>query len=208
MTGAIPSVLEGISIGNYFLHLTRLPCVESIHCVNDVVVFLNKYQSAAFVENISLKRCHCFRCAYGWNYTGTVVENLGSGTTDWGDASSTGRANGAGRMRTSIYVIYIKKWLEVFPKQNFLFLKTEDYSRNTKGTLYNEVFSFLDLDNISHEALKKLEQSISKERKNTNIHSNVEMFSETRQLLEKFYEPYNTELSALLKDVKYTWNDR
>ena len=41
-----------------------------------------------------------------------------------------------------VYSVFLEEWLKVFEITNFLFLRSEDYSRNIKGTL-QRVFSFL-----------------------------------------------------------------
>lgn len=47
-------------------------------------------------------------------------------------------------MHFNCYAVFIKEWLAVFPWKHFLFMRTEDYSKNLKSSLL-EVFRFLDL---------------------------------------------------------------
>ena len=48
------------------------------------------------------------------------------------------------RLNFACYPVYLREWLRVFPRESFLFLKTEEYAEDMKTTL-NQVFKFLDL---------------------------------------------------------------
>ena len=48
----------------------------------------------------------------------------------------------------SLYVIYIQDWMKVYPSKQMLLIKSEDFDKNTTDVM-NDVFSFLDLGNIS-----------------------------------------------------------
>ena len=43
--------------------------------------------------------------------------------------------------------------------------------------------------------------------KSSEYRKDFVMPKETRDLLNRFFEPYNKMLSRLLKDDRYTWND-
>ena len=42
---------------------------------------------------------------------------------------------------TSFYYVYLLPWLQIFPRKNFLFLRTEDMAKDTIGTL-KHIFEF------------------------------------------------------------------
>ena len=145
-----------------------------------------------------------YRCAYGRNYTGTGVPSLNpEGLCNWGDSDEFGH-NGANRLRVSIYVLFIQKWLEVFSIDQFLFLTTEEYKRNALNMLTERIFPFLEVDPLNILGENMLKRSL-------NIHINVSrknslhMLPETRQVLEKFYRPYNERLANLLQDERFRW---
>ena len=48
------------------------------------------------------------------------------------------------RLRIGMYHIFIEDWWRVYPKDQILILKFEDYKRNSKDSL-NRVFKFLEL---------------------------------------------------------------
>ncbi|PVD34898.1 hypothetical protein C0Q70_06179 [Pomacea canaliculata] len=103
------------------------------------------------------------------------------------------------------YAVFIKEWLAVFPWKHFLFMRTEDYSKNLKSSLL-EVFRFLDLPLPDKRTMKKMvELPIAHHTQEKD--SAGAMLPETRALLRKYVEPCNAELAALLKDEKYLWKD-
>ena len=46
----------------------------------------------------------------------------------------------------SMYDIYIEDWLNVFPREQFLFLRSEDYF-NDRISVIREILQFLDIGN-------------------------------------------------------------
>ncbi len=92
-----------------------------------------------------------------------------------------------------IYYIQILEWLQFWPKQNFQFLKIEDLSREPV-TVMNKITQFLGLDSVSESESRQWFSKI------VNVHGHTEtMLPQTREILEHFYEPYNTLLDNFLK---------
>ena len=81
-----------------------------------------------------------------------------------------------------IYVDQLKNWLDVFPRDQFLILKTEDMNADLTKTL-NKVFQFL---NISKFQVKDI--------KRTNVGKYEKMDQSTRKILIKFYKQHNQQL--------------
>ena len=48
------------------------------------------------------------------------------------------------RILNSMYYLFIKEWLDVFPREQFIFIKMEDYVKYKEETL-NRIFKFLGL---------------------------------------------------------------
>ena len=144
-----------------------------------------------------------YRCAYGRNYTGTGVPSLNpEGLCNWGDSDEFGH-NGANRLRVSIYVLFIQKWLEVFPMDHFLFLTTEEYKKNPMTLLKQKIYPFLEVAPLSNKSEMALKSSL-KFRKNVSKQT-IKMLPETKELLENFYRPYNERLAKLLQEDKFMW---
>lgn len=51
-----------------------------------------------------------------------------------------------------LYVIYLQDWLDVFPKEQFLFIKSEDYFKDRYTTI-RDIQSFLNIG--KHKCLYK-----------------------------------------------------
>jgi hypothetical protein len=96
--------------------------------------------------------------------------------------------------KRGIYISYLKKWFELFPKENILVIKSEDFFSNPNNT-YQLVLDFLNLPQYSN---------INFEVYNDGKY-NEKMNPETRKKLANFYEPYNQQLYQFL-NVNYGWN--
>ena len=92
-----------------------------------------------------------------------------------------------------IYVEQIKNWLDYFPREQLLILKSEDFLANP-GKVFSQVLDFLE---ISASAIKEYEIN--------NIEDYSKMPPEIEQQLTEYFKPYNQELSELLKE-DFTWS--
>ncbi|XZN94815.1 MAG: ATP-binding cassette domain-containing protein [Microcoleus sp.] len=92
-----------------------------------------------------------------------------------------------------IYVEQIQNWLDYFPREQLLILKTEDFQENP-GKVFSKVLNFLD---ISASAVKEYEINI------------VEDYSKMPEAMEDkligYFKPYNQQLSDLLKE-DFSWS--
>ena len=104
------------------------------------------------------------------------------------------------KITTGIYYIHIKKWLSVFPKEKFFFVRLEDFHDKPYETV-SEIWKFLDLDIDSYKSASFLK--VSKEA----LHQEYPpMLPETKEILRNFYHTYNEKLSKLLGSERYTWH--
>jgi len=85
-----------------------------------------------------------------------------------------------------LYALQIRQWLKVFPREQFLFLKLEDFSRDIQGNMRN-VFSFIGLDAIRVPDIAP---------KNAREYEPISADLEAR--LKAFYAPHNKRLAELL----------
>jgi len=49
----------------------------------------------------------------------------------------------------SLYYVFIKDWLSVYPREQFLFIKSEDYFKNRTATVM-EILEFLKLSKFKY----------------------------------------------------------
>lgn len=146
-----------------------------------------------------LKKLPRRRCMYG-----NIPEMPPNTEKDLGNRwdGETNVANYSTEIRKSMYAIILKDWLSVFPKEQFLVLKTEEYSQKPVDTFNNVVLPFLNMPVMGEPEDTKMDKE---EHSNTRRYD--PMLPETRDILTKFYVPFNKELAELLGDDKWLWTD-
>ncbi|XP_067675001.1 carbohydrate sulfotransferase 15-like isoform X2 [Haliotis asinina] len=123
------------------------------------------------------------RCAY--NYTLT----------------STGKKTD---LRRGLYSIFVKDWMKVYPAQQILILRFEDYKNKVQEHL-QQIFSFLDLMPLSQKKLRSIATTAIQNRRITSSRNIGDMWTSTRNILDRFYKPYNEQLSSLLRNERFHW---
>lgn len=93
-----------------------------------------------------------------------------------------------------IYSEQLKTWHELFPKDQLLFIKTEDLEKDPIKT-FNEVFDFLNLPKFT---IKNFEKQ--------NVGKYTPMKEETRKFLINFYKPHIKEFQKLINN-KFGWDE-
>lgn len=93
---------------------------------------------------------------------------------------------------SSLYIFYLKRWLALFPRDQFLILKSEDLFKDSATTM-SKVHTFLELPDYQ----------LSKYR-NLNPGSYPSVSNSLRHRLAEFYQPYNQQLEEYL-DMKFNW---
>jgi hypothetical protein len=94
----------------------------------------------------------------------------------------------------SRYAEQVERWLELFPREQFLFVKTEDLESNPQGSL-DSVYAFLDLPPYANQQLTHLHVSPAYE----SIPPAV------RAQLAAYFRPHNERLCRLL-GVDFGWD--
>ena len=101
--------------------------------------------------------------------------------------------------RVGLYSEYLKDWYSVFPAEQILVVTLEQFSRNQTYVL-NKVYRHLELqplaDSLSHNHHAPL---------NVNKKRFLPMLTETRQLLQEFYHPFNKKLAQMLGIDLFLW---
>lgn len=104
------------------------------------------------------------------------------------------------RLTIGLYIVHIKKWLQFYPLENFLFIKMEDISEEPVETL-SKITQFLNIAPVQGEMAGEFfghPQNV--------LHSKPPPMDETTQVrLERFYQPYNEELAKTLNDERFLW---
>lgn len=96
--------------------------------------------------------------------------------------------------KRGLYASQIKRWMEFFPREQFLFVDSAELHRET-DVAFNRVLDFLQLQPLK---LPVYERKLVGGYKET-------MAPQTRQGLIEFFRPHNEELYALL-DRRFDWD--
>jgi hypothetical protein len=115
------------------------------------------------------------------------------------DGLPTGDGKGLGHLHYSylprgIYVNQVRNWMTVFPREQFLIIKAEDFFADTQA-VYDDVLAFLDL---SENRLEK------KKRHNIGKYSQP-MSPAMKQDLADYFRPHNQQLNEYL-DRDFGWD--
>ena len=94
-----------------------------------------------------------------------------------------------------IYVDKIKRWMEVFPKEQFLIIQSEEFLEN-KSKIFEQVLTFLGLPKWEPD-----EYVLHKKRKYKEL-----MDPKTRKELADYFKPHNQRLFELL-ERKFDWDE-
>ena len=115
---------------------------------------------------------------------------------------------GRTRLEMVLYYVHTRKWLSVIPREQIYFLTLEELIGNDLKKTARDVLSFLDLDPAPLKQFNALNIQCAKNQQQTLDYKNdhkLMMRNDTRQILEKFLEPYNRMLADLLGDDKFLW---
>lgn len=107
------------------------------------------------------------------------------------------------RFYIGLYYVHIKKWLQFFPRKQFLFLRMEDMVANF-STAMAQIVDFLEL-NKGDSA--EVENWMTKANAHVVLDEKYLMQNRTKALLDDIYGPYNQLLANLLDSEKYLWMD-
>lgn len=110
------------------------------------------------------------------------------------------------RLRVGLYSVYLQDWLKVFPRDQFLILKLEDYSENQ--LLYiKQINKFLGLRELNQDEADEITDQANYNSRKASDKELGGMHSKTRKALQKFYRPFNEDLATILKDKRFLWQD-
>ena len=112
------------------------------------------------------------------------------------------------RFPISLYYIHLHKWLQFYPKENFLFLRTEDMSQQPSTTM-NRITDFLEIDPVSKDQAQEwLCHKANVQTAFTSDPEKYEMKPETKKMLKEFYRPFNEKLVELIGSERFLWTNK
>ena len=154
-----------------------------------------------FHEEVELETKRFNKCIA--NNNNSLFECVNQNTFKPGECGRVGP-----KLGISIYFVHLVKWLQFYPKEQFLFLRMEDIDNNTDRFLFT-ITNFLGLDPVSAELA---EQWLGR-RENVQAiaaadHGRIQMWNRTSTLLENFFRPFNVMLAELIGDQRFLWNDQ
>ncbi|XP_067676216.1 carbohydrate sulfotransferase 15-like [Haliotis asinina] len=110
------------------------------------------------------------------------------------------------RLQTRIflgcYSVFMREWLRVFPREQFLIMRTEDHDQDPIARL-RTVYNYLKL-NYTEDWLSSI-ANITHQRASGKKLKQGPMLAKTRVLLDNFYRRYNTDLADILQDKRFLW---
>lgn len=99
----------------------------------------------------------------------------------------------SGYLSPGLYVYKLRRWMNLFDRDRFLILESENFYQNT-AVVMDRVYDFLSLERQEHPQYRKY-NSGSYDATNDNL----------RTRLANFFEPHNRKLEEFL-DMKFDWS--
>jgi len=96
-------------------------------------------------------------------------------------------------LRRAMYIYEISRWMKIFPKEQFLILKSEDFFA-TPGSITKQVFQFLGVEPYQLQDYPK-----------QNSGNYPPISQSMRRILSDYFRPYNQQLEEYL-DRKFNWD--
>ena len=124
---------------------------------------------------------------------------------NWMKVKKKNRENSNVRPSLGIYYIYVLKWIQFYPIENFLFLKTEDMAHNPTAVM-RDITDFLGIQSVSEESVKTWFSGQRNSRSTSIKDKYGDMMPKTRKLLIDFYAPHNKQLVELVGDERFLWS--
>ena len=104
------------------------------------------------------------------------------------------------RLKIGLYYPHIQTWLSVFPKQQVHVVRLEKYSEDPVKAL-SKIFSFLELNELpTNEITAMIESQRSQNANSESYITHGPMWSETKDFLDAFYQPFNLQLDSFMQD--------
>lgn len=108
----------------------------------------------------------------------------------------------------SLYLPFVDGWVAAFPRNDILFLRTEDLIKDTPATM-TLVLKHLGLEHPPADVFEKMvtmeETRGSKNR--SEMPARGEMTDEAARMLRDFFVPFNRILATVIGQYRFVWSD-
>lgn len=108
------------------------------------------------------------------------------------------------RLHVGLYIVFLMDWLSVFSPEQVLVLRLEDHASNTKFTM-SQVFHFLRLGPLSKQLESDITRNPASNTRRPADKSLGPMLPITKDLLRRFYRPFNQKLAKVLQNDSFLW---
>ncbi|XP_072037396.1 carbohydrate sulfotransferase 15-like [Amphiura filiformis] len=105
------------------------------------------------------------------------------------------------RLNIGLYSVYVRDWLNVFPRDQLMFLRLEDWHYMCPEIL-PKVYAFLELASLPPSRITEI---CSGKPLNPTRKYAGPMLKKTRRILDQFYLGTKQELATILEDVNFLW---
>lgn len=122
----------------------------------------------------------------------SLAENILQEQTRLEQQSPAELAYGGGILSQSLYYYKIKRWMRIFPPEQFLIIDSDRFFTQPGATM-QQVFTFLNLSPV---------EEVSYQPHNKGAYPQVS--TNVKQQLSKFFEPHNQKLAEYLK-MDFDW---
>ncbi|GAB1604792.1 carbohydrate sulfotransferase 15-like [Argonauta hians] len=119
--------------------------------------------------------------------------------------SKLGLSSGV-RLRIGLYWVYLNDWFQVFPRENFHVVRSEDYNQCI-SCVFKKVFKFLNLNQLNVENERILVKIPRTNTRKASVRDVGPIWNKTYDILQQFYEPHNEQLVKLLNSTDFYWTD-
>ena len=107
------------------------------------------------------------------------------------------------RLGVSLYHVHIRQWLNVVPRKQFLFLRTDDLENDPFETL-RKVWTFLE---VPHQSRGDVQDILYEHLHGSQHKTNPDDYNEGFGFLTKFFQPHNDQLADILDDNRFRWRE-
>ena len=114
-------------------------------------------------------------------------------------------ACGKTRIGVSLYYFHVVKWLSVFPKEQVMITTLEELGEDSYSVT-KSAWEFIGLDPIQEADFKPQVYKINKWMISNQYKDTFKIWPETKELLDRFFRPYNERLAKLLDDKRFLWS--
>ena len=103
-----------------------------------------------------------------------------------------------------IYYSHVRKWVDTLTRERVFLTTLEELSANTHSVL-TKALQFLGREQASRGDIESILGSCRRNHNPQYKKPALALLSKTRQMLERFFEPFNKLLSELLGDEQFLW---